>query len=320
MTVLAISAFMSLIFGKKYLCNLSYAQSFLILVFWTNDVDQNIKEFTSWLQFSKLDFGYLYYSGLNSTFNCISESTKMANLQFGCQSTVLNYLWVLLFFALSIIIYRLLDAFRHKIGLISSLLVFIDNKFTSSLIVWMFIHFYYKLVLINVIALDLKMMRNHALTSGISIIITVWIIVYLGFKHQLFSKLFFEDIDSDNSLSFTLISGIKYSFLICLFIVESIVGQAMWCTFYLFCSIIVILNQIKSDQVSLKAKTFQRFSKVIKISFNLILRINVLYYKLFMTGADQRQLIIIATWSFVLCLIVDFISDITELATKKFIK
>ena len=91
MTVLLISVIMSLLFGRKYLLILSNAQAFLILVFWTNDVDENLKAFASWIQFSKLDFGYLYYSELNLVFKCTTESTKMANLQFGCHSTVSNY-------------------------------------------------------------------------------------------------------------------------------------------------------------------------------------------------------------------------------------
>ena len=98
MIVLIISIFMTPLLGRKYLYNLSYAQAFLILIFWTNEVDQNLEVFASWFQFSKLDFGYLFYSGLNSIFRCSIESTKMANLQFGCQSTVLNYFWVLVFF------------------------------------------------------------------------------------------------------------------------------------------------------------------------------------------------------------------------------
>ena len=320
MTVLMISAFLSLIFGKKYLYNLSYAQSLLILIFWTNDVDQNMKEFASWLQFSKLDFGYLYYSGLNSTFNCISESTKMANLQFGCQSTVLNYFWVLLFFALSIIIYRLLDAFRHKIELISSMLVFIDNKFTSSLIVWMLIHIYYKLALINIIALDAEMMSNHALTSGVSIVIVVWVIVYFCLKHQLFSKIFIEGIDEDNSLSFTLTSAVQYSFLSCLFISESVLGKVIWAILYLWSSFINLLNQSKLDQKSLKMKTFQRFSNIIKMSFNLLIWLTVCFYKLSLNGADHRPLVLMTTWSLVLWFAVEFVSDLAEIVTKKILK
>ena len=58
-------------------------------------------------------------------------------------------------------------------NLINSLLTFVDNKFTSSLIVWMLIHFYYKLVLVNIIALDAELMSNHVLTSGVSIVIGV---------------------------------------------------------------------------------------------------------------------------------------------------
>ena len=320
MTVLVISVLMSLKFGRRYLYNLSYAQSFLILIFWTNEVDQNMKEFASWLQFSKLDFGYLYYSGLSSTFNCVSESTKMANLQFGWHSTVLNYLWVLLLFALSIIIYRLLNAFRHKIELINLLLTFVDNKFTSSLIVWMLMHFYYKLVLVNIIALDAELMSNHVLTSGVSIVIVVWVIVYICLKHQLFSKIFIEGIDEENSLSFTLISVIQYSFLSCLFISESVLGQVIWATLYLWWWFINILNQSKLDQTSLKSRTFQRFSNIIKMSFNLVFWITVLYYKIFLSNADHRPLVLMTTWSFVLWFAVEFVNDLAEIVTKKLLK
>ena len=295
MIVLVISVLMSLKFGIRYLYNFTNAQSFLILIFWTNDVDQNMKEFASWLQFSKLDFWYLYYSGLSSMFNCVSESTKMANLQFGWHSTVLNYLWVLLLFTLSIIIYRLLNAFRHKIELINSLLTFVDNKFTSSLIVWMLIHFYYKLVLVNIIALDAELMSNHVLTSGVSIVIGVWVIVYLCLKHQLFSKIFIEGIDEENSLSSTLISVIQYSFLSCLFISESVQGQVIWATLYLWWWFINLLNQSKLDQTSSKSRTFQRFSNIIKMSFNLVFWITVLYYKIFLSNADYRPLVLMTT-------------------------
>ena len=159
MTVLLISVLMSLLFGRKYLHNLAYAQSFLVFIFWSNNIDDNLQAFASWLQWSKMEFGYLHYSQINAIFDCVLESTKMTNLQFGCQSTVLNYFWVLVFFILAVSIYKLLDKIKNKFELISLLINFINWVFPSSLMMWIFIHLYYKFVLINIIALDFEMMK-----------------------------------------------------------------------------------------------------------------------------------------------------------------
>ena len=320
MIVLIISIFMSPLLGRKYLYNISYAQAFLILIFWTSGVDQNIKVFASWFQFSKFDFGYLFYSGFNSIFRCTIDSTKMTNLQFGCQSTVLNYFWDLVFFAFVIIIYKILNAFKHKLELINLLVNFINNKFPSSLIMWIFIHLFYQLELINIIALDLMMMKSHPLASGVSLIIAIWIIVYFCIKHKLFSKSLLESIDAENGLSFTLLSLIKYSFASSLFVGEDYVTQVVCAILYLWWCLIILQIQIKTDQTSLKIKALQRFSKIIKTSFNLMLSVIVFFYKLFMAGADQRLLVLIATWSFVLWLITELMSDITEIVASKFFK
>ena len=150
MAVLSASILASLLFGRKYLLNLSYAQTFLILVFWTPGVSKDLEVFVSWLQFSKLDLGYLYYSGLGSVFNCVTESIKMANLQFGCQSFVLNYFWVLTIFIVLFGIYRLLDAVGREITIIRWIVNQINNRFPSSLTMWVFIHLFYRLMLINI--------------------------------------------------------------------------------------------------------------------------------------------------------------------------
>ena len=311
---------MSPLLGRKYLYNISYAQTFLILIFWTSDVDQNIKVFTSWLQFSKLDFGYLFYSGFNSILGCTLDSAKIANLQFGCQSTVLNYFWVLVFFAFMIITYKILIAFKHKLELINLLANFINNTFPSSLIMWIFIHLYYQLELINIISLDIMMMRSHPLASGMSLIIAIWMIIYFSFKHQLFSKSLLESIDAENGLSFALLSLIKYSFASSLFVSEDYVTQFVCAILHLWWCIIILYIQIKTDQTSLKIKALQRFNKIIKTSFNLMLSVVVFFFKLFMSGADQRLLVFIATWSFVLWLITELMSDITEIVASKFFK
>ena len=260
MTVLLISVLMSLLFGRKYLLNLSNAQAFLILVFWTNDVDESLKAFASWLQFSKLDFGYLYYSGLNSVFMWTTESTKMANLQFGCHSTVLNYLWILMLIALIVTICKLLNIGKHKIQIVNRIISSVQYLFPSSLIAWVSIHLYYKLILINIVSLDLMMIRNHVLVSVTSIVILVSMIVYFGFKHKLFSKMFVESIDINNSLSFTLTSLIKYTFLGWLLISESTVSQVVWAILYLLWELKILVQQINSQNSNHGNSLFTHFN------------------------------------------------------------
>ena len=318
MAVLSASILVSLLFGRKYLLNLSYAQTFLILVFWTPGVNKDLEVFTSWFQFSKLDLGYLYYSGLGSVFDCSTESTKMANLQFGCQSFVLNYFWVLTIFIVIIVIYKLLDAVEHKITIVGSIMNQINNRFPSSLIVWAFIHLFYRLMLINIIALDLVMVRSHAFISCVSIVITIWTVVYFCRKWQLFSLDFLESIDRKNNLSFTRISFVEYSFLSILFISESIIAQVVSSILYLWWEIIIIIQQLKIDKTSTtKELALQRFSTIIKTSYNFILSMVVFIYKLFMFGANQRLMVLLATWSFILWLAIELLSDLSNIFIEK---
>ena len=317
MIILSASILTSLLFGRKYLLNLSYAQTFLILVFWTPGVSKDLEVFASWFQFSKLDLGYLYYSGLGSVFNCVTESTKMANLQFGCQSFVLNYFWVLAIFIVIVGIYRLLDAVVHKITIVGFIMNQINNRFPGSLIVWVFIHLFYRLMLINIITLDLVMMRYHAFISCVSIVTTIWIAVYFCRKWQLFSIDFLESIDIKNNLSFTIISFIEYSFLSILFISESITVQVVSAILYLWWDIIILIQQIRTQQDSMKTTALQRFSTIIKTSYNFILSIVVFVYKLFMFGVNQKLLVLLATWSFVLWFFIELLSDLTDILIAK---
>ena len=317
MVVLSSSILASLLFGRKYLLNLSYAQTFLILVFWTSGVSKDLEVFASWLQFSKLDLGYLYYSGFGLNFDCTTESTKMANLQFGCQSFVLNYFWVLAIFTVIVGICRLLDAVGHKIKIAGSIMNQINNRFPCSLIVWVFIHLFYRLMLINIITLDLVMMRNHAFISCVSIVTTIWMVVYFCRKRQLFSIDFLESIDRKNNLSFTIISFIEYSFLSILFISESITVQVVSAILYLWWDIIILIQQIRTQHNSMKATALQRFSKIIKTSYNFMLSIVVFVYKLFMFGANQRLLVLLATWSFALWFVIELLSDLTDILIAK---
>ena len=317
MAVLSASILVSLQFGRKYLLNLSYAQTFLILVFWTSGVSKDLEVFASWFQLSKLDLGYLYDSGLGLVFDCATESTKMANLQFGWQSFVLNYFWVLTIFIFIVGIYKLLDAVGREITIISWIVNIINNIFPSSLIMWVFIHLFYRLMLINIITLDLVMMRSHLFISCVSITITIWIVVYFCRKWQLFSIDFLESIDRKNNLSFTIISFIEYSFLSILFINESIIAQVVSAILYLWWEIIIIIQQMRIDKASTKALALQRFSTIIKTSYNFILSIVVLIYKLFMFRANQRLMVLLATWSFILWLAIELLSDLTNILIEK---
>ena len=317
MAVLSASILASLLFGRKYLLSLSYAQTFLILVLWTSGVSKDLEVFASWLQFSKLDLGYLYYSGLGSVFDCSTESTKMANLQFGCQSFVLNYFWVLAIFIVIVGIYKLLDAVGHKITIVGSIMNRINKRFSSSLIMWVFIHLFYRLMLINIITLDMAMMRNHVFISCVLIVTTIWIATYSCRKLQLFSLDFLESIDRNNNLSFTIISLIEYSFLSILFISESIIAQVVSAILYLWWDIIILFQQMKTQKDSMKTSALQRFSKIIKTSYNFMLSIVVFIYKLFMFGANQRLLVLLTTWSFVLWFAIELLSDLADILIAK---
>ena len=128
--------------------------------------------------------------------------------------------------SVTVTVYKLLDIAKHKVQIIVWIVNLVHRLLPSSLIVWMSFHLYYKLILINIVSLDLIMIRNHALISVVSIVILISTVMYFGFKHNFFSKMFIVSIDRKNNLSYTLTSLIKYTFLGWLLTSESTVAQA----------------------------------------------------------------------------------------------
>lgn len=65
MLALVLQAFISMFVSSNFIMLFSYAQTFLVFLVLDDGADPDISHFASWLQFTKLDFGFVNSVGLN---------------------------------------------------------------------------------------------------------------------------------------------------------------------------------------------------------------------------------------------------------------
>ena len=90
---LSISLIIVLIIGIKSLYLIEYSHT--ITIFIASSSDQGLIKLISWFQIFKFDLGFLDILHIRDFLFWNIESTEMANIQFYCQSTILNYFYLL---------------------------------------------------------------------------------------------------------------------------------------------------------------------------------------------------------------------------------
>ena len=93
---------LSLIYGRIMLEPILHLQTFIIyatLTFVISDnIDENLQEYLSWIQFAKLDLWYLNFGFFEKSFLWTPSTYEIRSLYFDWQETIANYisLWILI--------------------------------------------------------------------------------------------------------------------------------------------------------------------------------------------------------------------------------
>ena len=172
---------LSLIYGKIMLEPILHLQTFIIyatLTFIMSDnIDVNLQEYLSWIQFAKLDLWYLNYGIFEKPFLWTSSTYELRSLYFDWQETIFNYvnLWILM------IIYLILrKLFRYIQN--NYLNKYFEYYYVSSqTLFWIIWHLILPFMVIN-ICYELTSIKNHYISTFITILLMISIFIYLANK------------------------------------------------------------------------------------------------------------------------------------------
>ena len=151
MAVLIAYTFLSLKLGVRAFYSYEFAQTLIIFIFSTLDLNSDLENFASWFQFAKFDFGMFNKFDVLMFIKCSSEPSKMTSIQFYCQTTILNYFNLILFLILYLLIILLLKYFSRNEGWISKVYKALIANTSSQSIAWISIHVVLPFLLINIV-------------------------------------------------------------------------------------------------------------------------------------------------------------------------
>ena len=111
---------------------ISYSQTILIFLCSDENLNQNILSYISWIQWTKLNFGFIYSQTFQNILNCQAESVRFINARMYWQRSIQNYLiiFALILFILSMLF--ILKKFFINYDLICIILRKLSYIFLSS--------------------------------------------------------------------------------------------------------------------------------------------------------------------------------------------
>ena len=140
LTWLIAQVILSFILGVKALHPIEFSQTFIIFIWSLIQQDQNLDRFISWIQFFKLDFGFLDVLHLRNVFHWSNDLERMERIQFYWNSTVMNYFYLISIALLSIVTLIILRKLSVKIQMINKIYLFLRKHINTSNISWIMIH------------------------------------------------------------------------------------------------------------------------------------------------------------------------------------
>ena len=146
---LVINLIMILKFEISVLQSLEFAQTLIIFILNTN-TNQNMIQFWSWFQVSKLDLGFLNIVQINKLLGW-EFSQKLNKAQFYWQTTVLNYFYLIVIVIVLLVLFKLIKLLSKISVLLKLFWSKIEAKIKKERIVWVFLHLYLPFILINII-------------------------------------------------------------------------------------------------------------------------------------------------------------------------
>ena len=108
---------------------ISYSQTILIFLCSDENLNQNILSYINWIQWTKLNFGFIFTPKIRSFLHCNIASEKLLNSHMHCQSTLQNYVFVIFIILITWIISLLVKRFFINYNFLNISLRKISNLF-----------------------------------------------------------------------------------------------------------------------------------------------------------------------------------------------
>ena len=194
----------------RSLYSVEFAHSIIIfIVSSTSYRNNNLVRLITWIQIFKFDFGFIDYFNIRQVLFCKLGTNKMAEFQFYCQSTVMNYFML---FVIILVFIWIIIGFKYvsrKLNYTSKWYTFIISILKVQNIAWILIHIFFPFLWINLISDGLNL-NSHLTLSLISFLLFVIFVILLMIKlPSVFSLEFVKSIDCHESELFTLLTMLK---------------------------------------------------------------------------------------------------------------
>ena len=217
--ILITNLLMIFVLDVSILQSFEFAQTLIVFIYSAPNIDNNKMVFGSWLQISKYDFGFLSITKINKLLGWNADS-KLIQMNFYCQTTWLNYFYLILFWVILFVIVKLIKIKSNSSELFKSLLSTIEYRISKEDIAWIFIHLLLTFILIN-IAFEVITINRHLHLSLISFtLIFILIIVLVSWHPEIITWSFILSIDGNNYALFTLLTIFKSILHLLMFIVN----------------------------------------------------------------------------------------------------
>ena len=151
----------------RSLSSIEFAHTIIIFAVSLSNQNKNLMRLITWMQIFKLDFGFIDYFNIREMLFCKLGADKMAELQFYCQSTVLNYFMLLIIILSFLWIVFTLKFGSQRLNCASKWCNFIISKLKIQHIAWISIHVFWPFLWINLIS-DALNSSNHLRLSLLS--------------------------------------------------------------------------------------------------------------------------------------------------------
>ena len=211
---LSISLIIVLIIGIRSLYLIEYSHT--VIIFIASSSNQDLIRLISWFQIFKFDFGFLDQLHMRDLLFWNIESTEMTSIHFYCQSTILNYFYLLIIIFLTVLFLMLLKFASNKFRTSDKIYLCIVSKIDRQKIFWIFIYLFLPFIWVNLLS-DIINIHDHILYSLTSLTAFSIAIIFLMIRYpEFFTLNFMKNIESNASpiiILFSILKSIWHAFL-----------------------------------------------------------------------------------------------------------
>ena len=163
-----------------------HLQTLMLLVLSSDCVNDNWREYFSWVHYFKLDFGFLNFLWLNKFISWTPSSDRLANARLYWEEMVLNYACILILIWIATILMKALRILHWE----KLLKIYEKVSISSETLFWIFWWLILPFLTISTFN-DIISFKSHPFFSTISSLIIILSIWYCLYKRFAFLKYYF---------------------------------------------------------------------------------------------------------------------------------